>query len=167
MSVPTISTAGSIRLSLTHDAKILDNFKLLPAPSANLARTSASGLRTNRILGVDGMKLARRGIMALAALLSLPAAAAGDPAAGRDKSDTCVGCHGIPFYVNAYPNYRVPKLGGQQPAYLVAALKAYRSGERPHPTMRAQASSMTDQDMEDIAAFLTQAPRHPSDKAEK
>ena len=110
------------------------------------------------------MKLARRGILALAALLSLPAAAAGDPAMGRDKADTCVGCHGIPFYSNAYPTYRVPKLGGQQPGYIVAALKAYRSGDRPHPTMGAQAASMSDQDMEDIAAFLTQAPRNKADK---
>lgn len=110
------------------------------------------------------MKLARRGILALAALLSLPAAAAGDAAAGRDKADTCVGCHGIPFYTNAYPTYRVPKLGGQQPGYIVAALKAYRSGDRKHPTMHAQAASMTDQDMEDIAAFLSQAPRHPAEK---
>ena len=106
------------------------------------------------------MKLARRGILALAALISLPVSAAGDPVEGRNKADTCVGCHGIPYYTNAYPNYRVPKLGGQSPGYIVAALKAYRSGDRPHPTMHAQAGSMSDQDMEDIAAFLTKAPRN-------
>ena len=109
------------------------------------------------------MKLARQGLWVLAAVLSLPAAAAGDVVAGRNKADTCVGCHGIPYYTNAVPNYRVPKIGGQQAGYIVAALKAYRSGERSHPTMHAQAASMTDQDMEDIAAFLAQAPRHPSE----
>lgn len=110
------------------------------------------------------MNLVRQGLIALAAVLSLPAAAAGDPAAGRTKADTCIGCHGIPFYTNAYPTYRVPKLGGQNAEYLVAALKAYRAGERPHPTMRAQASSLSDQDIDDIAAFLSKAPRHPSEK---
>ncbi len=110
------------------------------------------------------MKFARQGVFALAAVISLPAAAAGDPAAGRTKADTCVGCHGIPYYTNAYPNYRVPKLGGQSAEYIVTALKAYRSGERSHTTMHAQAGSMTDQDMEDIAAFLATAPRHPTGK---
>jgi cytochrome c553 len=110
------------------------------------------------------MKFARQGVLALAAVTSLPAIGAGDPAAGRDKADTCIGCHGIPYYTNAYPTYRVPKIGGQSPEYIVAALKAYRDGDRPHPTMHAQAASMSDQDMEDIAAFLTAAPRHPAGK---
>ena len=69
-----------------------------------------------------------------------------------------MGCHGIPKYNNAYPTYRVPKLGGQPAAYLASALKAYRSGERPHPTMHAQAASLSDQDIADIAAFLSSAP---------
>lgn len=107
------------------------------------------------------MNLARWGLCALAAVLSVPAAAAGDPAAGRVKADTCIGCHGIPAYTNAYPTYRVPKLGGQPAEYIATALKAYRSGERPHPTMQAQAASMSDQDIDDIAAFLSSAPRHP------
>lgn len=86
------------------------------------------------------------------------AVAAGDPEAGRIKANTCMGCHGIPAYNNVYPTYHVPKLGGQSAAYLVEALKAYRSGDRPHPTMRAQASSLSDQDIEDIAAWLSTAP---------
>ena len=67
---------------------------------------------------------------------------------------TCLGCHGIEGYRNAYPSYRVPKLGGQKAAYLVIAIKGYREGTRAHPTMAAQASSLTDQQIEDTAAYL-------------
>lgn len=108
------------------------------------------------------MKTARRAVLALVAVLALPAAhAAGNPEAGREKGNTCMGCHGIPNYNNAYPTYRVPRLGGQHPEYIVAALKEYRAGSRPHPTMRAQATSLSDQDIEDIAAYLAKAPAHP------
>ncbi len=79
--------------------------------------------------------------------------AAGDPQAGRAKSEACLGCHGIPSYTNVYPTYRVPKLAGQYADYIVAALKAYRDGQRQHPTMSPQASSLSDQDMADIGAF--------------
>jgi cytochrome c553 len=101
-------------------------------------------------------------LLALATALSaaLPAQAAGDVEKGRVKANTCMGCHGIPNYNNAYPTYRVPRLGGQHPEYIIAALKEYRAGARPHPTMRAQATSMTDQDMEDIAAWLAVSPEH-------
>jgi cytochrome c553 len=92
--------------------------------------------------------------------LSSAAAAAGDAEAGRIKANTCMGCHGIPNYTNVYPTYRVPKLGGQGEGLLVAALKAYKSGERPHKTMHAQAVTLSEQDMADIAAYLNQAPAH-------
>jgi cytochrome c553 len=106
------------------------------------------------------MKSARWGLIALAAVISLPAGAEGNADAGMEKANTCMGCHGIPGYNNVYPSYRVPKVGGQPPKYLEAALKAYRSGERPHGTMHAQAASMTDQDIADIAAYLSSAPHH-------
>lgn len=73
---------------------------------------------------------------------------------GRDLSYTCYGCHGVESYKNIYPTYSVPKLEGQHPEYLVIALQAYASGERAHTTMHAQAASMSEQDMRDIAAFL-------------
>ena len=96
---------------------------------------------------------------AVLALLAAPATlAGGNVDAGRTKANTCMGCHGIPGYTNAYPTYRVPKLGGQSAEYLALALKAYKSGERPHKTMQAQAASLSDQDIEDIAAFLAVAP---------
>ncbi len=81
--------------------------------------------------------------------------AAGDAALGKELSYTCSGCHGIEQYKNAYPQYNVPKITGQNYEYLVAALKAYKAGERAHPTMRAQAKSFSDTDIENIAAYLT------------
>ncbi len=74
---------------------------------------------------------------------------------GKDLANTCLGCHGVPGYKNAYPNYSVPKLEGQHPEYIVMALQAYRSGERSHLTMHSQASSLSDQDMTDIAAYFS------------
>ena len=56
----------------------------------------------------------------------------GDPEHGKDLANTCLGCHGVPGYRNAYPNYSVPKLEGQHPEYIVLALQSYRSGERSH-----------------------------------
>lgn len=84
-----------------------------------------------------------------------PAFAKGDAGKGKTLAYTCTGCHGIPDYKNAYPSYRVPKIGGQNEQYLVAALKAYRAGERNHPTMKAQAMSFSDQEIADIAAYLS------------
>jgi cytochrome c553 len=106
------------------------------------------------------MKFARWGLIALAAVLSLPAWAEGNAEAGMEKANTCMGCHGIPGYNNVYPTYRVPEIGGQQQKYLEAALKAYRDGDRPHATMHAQASNLSDQDIADIAAYIATAPHH-------
>jgi len=80
--------------------------------------------------------------------------AAGDPAAGKYKFTTCAGCHAIAGYTNVYPSYHVPRLGGQHPEYIIAALKAYQAGDRQHPTMHANAYSLSDQDMADIAAYV-------------
>jgi cytochrome c553 len=91
---------------------------------------------------------------ALSLSWTLGAHAAGDPVQGEKKFYTCYGCHGLEDYRNAYPDYTVPRLRHQQAAYIVAALQEYRSGERPHATMHAQAVSLSDQDMEDIGAYL-------------
>ena len=74
---------------------------------------------------------------------------------GRLRVYTCAGCHGIAGYRNAYPTYHVPKIHGQNAQYLVAALTAYRAGQRKHPTMQAQGESLSDQDIADIAAYLS------------
>src|SRR3546814_6279542 len=104
------------------------------------------------------MKFARWGVIALSAPLALVLAAPvqaadGNVEAGRVKANTCMGCHGIPKYYNVYPTYRVPKLGGQSAEYIAAALNEYKSGNRAHGTMHAQAASLSDQDIADIAAF--------------
>lgn len=79
----------------------------------------------------------------------------GDAARGKTLVYTCAGCHGIPGYENAYPNYRVPMIAGQKEAYILKALHEYRDGGRQHPTMHAQATSLSDQDIADIAAYLS------------
>ena len=106
------------------------------------------------------MKFARWAAWTLAGAVIAPAFADGDVEAGRIKASTCMGCHGIPGYNNVYPTYRVPQLGGQNPKYIEAALKAYRAGDRPHATMHAQASSLSDQDIADIAMYMSHSPQH-------
>lgn len=84
--------------------------------------------------------------------------AGGDAAAGSKKVYQCQGCHGIVGWKTAFPEvYHVPKLGGQNAAYIVAALKEYKSGERDFATMRAVAGTLSDQDMQDIAAYYSGA----------
>ena len=69
-----------------------------------------------------------------------------------DAIRMCIGCHGIPGYKTAFPVvYHVPRIAGQQPAYLFNALKAYKTGERSHPSMRGIAASLTDEDMKKLA----------------
>ncbi|HEX7813851.1 cytochrome c [Dyella sp.] len=81
--------------------------------------------------------------------------AEGDKAAGRKLVYTCNGCHGVVGYENAYPQYPVPKIAGQNQQFIINALHEYQSGERKHPTMTAQAQSLSDKDIEDIAAYLS------------
>ena len=90
----------------------------------------------------------------------------GSAAAGQAKVWLCSGCHSIPEYRADYPLvYRVPKIGGQNAAYIYASLEAYKSGERKHPTMRSIAGSMTPQDMADVSEYYAAqnatSPRNP------
>ena len=98
---------------------------------------------------------------ALAFSTVTPAAeqAAGNADRGQAKASMCTGCHNIPGYKTAFPSvYSVPKLDGQHGAYIVSALRAYKSGERKHPSMRAIAASLSDADMADLAAFYATPP---------
>ena len=90
------------------------------------------------------------------AVLALDVAAqpTGNPTAGERKAGICAGCHGIPGYRNAYPAYSVPKLGGQHAGYIAAALKAYQTRQRSHPTMQAIAATLSDQDIADLGAYF-------------
>ena len=81
----------------------------------------------------------------------------GDAAKGSQKNQMCTGCHGIEGWRTAYPEvYRVPLIGGQHEAYIVKALQQYKSGERSHPSMRAIAAPLSEQDMADLAAYYAQ-----------
>ena len=101
--------------------------------------------------------LAMAGLVSALASAAAPLLAEGDPTAGQKKTAMCAGCHGIAGFRAAYPEtYQVPKLGGQNPAYIVAALKAYKAGERNHATMKAIAFSLTERDMADLAAYYAE-----------
>lgn len=81
--------------------------------------------------------------------------AKGNAQKGKSLAYTCTGCHGIDQYKNAYPSYYVPKIAGQNEAYIANALTAYAKGERNHPTMAAQAKSFSAQDIADLAAYIS------------
>jgi cytochrome c553 len=110
-----------------------------------------------------------RPILLLAALtLAFPAAAAGNAATGARKNYQCQGCHGVADWKTAFPElYMVPKLGGQKGEYIVAALKAYKSGERDHQTMRAIAADLSEQDMQDLAAYYAEQPATTAQQGQK
>ena len=94
-------------------------------------------------------------LLAVAGALSgaVTAAQAQEIDKGAQKAAMCIGCHGIPGYQSSFPEvYKVPMISGQNAAYIVAALTAYKKGERKHPTMRAIAATMSDADMADLAA---------------
>jgi cytochrome c553 len=80
----------------------------------------------------------------------------------QNKIAQCQGCHGIPDWKTAFPEvYRVPKLGGQKANYIVAALKAYKAGERDFATMHAMASDLSDSEIQEIAKYYGEATAAP------
>ncbi len=98
--------------------------------------------------------LTRSLAVALVAAFPMIASAQGNADAAKTKVAMCVGCHGIPGYKASFPAvYSVPRIGGQTPKYIENALLAYRKGDRSHPTMRAIAGSLSDQDIADLAAY--------------
>ena len=127
---------------------------------STVAKTDAPLLESRRTFSNDTMTSTKT--LLCAALVALAAenaaaqtpAPAGDAAKGREKIAMCQGCHGIDGWRTAFPEvYSVPKIAGQHPQYLVGALKAYRSGDRSHPSMRAIAAQLSDADMTNLAAY--------------
>lgn len=114
-------------------------------------------LRKNAVLkpihNPSTKSLAMLVIVAFGSLFNLNSLAA-DVERGGKLSQTCLGCHGAPGLRNPGPVYSIPMVGGQHPDYIVSALQAYKSKQRSHGTMQAQASNLSDQDMADIAAFF-------------
>jgi cytochrome c553 len=98
-------------------------------------------------------------LLALAGIANFAAAAdvVGDAKAAGSKVAMCIGCHGIGGYKTAFPEvYQVPMIGGQSVKYIENALKAYKKGERKHPSMVGIAGSLSDQDIADLAAYYAQ-----------
>ena len=96
-------------------------------------------------------------LLLLVLLLGMAASAqaAGDAAAGKAKSSTCAACHG-PNGISTTPIW--PNLAGQKDQYLVKQLKAFRDGTRQDPAMSPMAKPLSDQDIEDLAAFFSSLP---------
>jgi len=84
------------------------------------------------------------------ALLSPGQAQARDPVAGKIRAGMCATCHG-PLGLSQMPN--APHLAGQPAIYLVEQLKNYRSGKRQHDVMSVIAKPLTDQEIDDLAAW--------------
>ena len=81
----------------------------------------------------------------------------GDVKAGQSKAAMCIGCHGIIGYQASFPEiYKAPMISGQSAKYISNALLAYQKDERKHPTMKAIAASLSEQDMADLAAYYAQ-----------
>lgn len=93
-------------------------------------------------------------LLLLGAAYAQESLAAGDAEQGAIIGYGCLGCHGIEGYNNVYPTFHVPRLGGQKAGYLENALHAYKNGERKHPTMQAQGSTLSDEDIANVAAWL-------------
>jgi len=113
-------------------------------------RAATAALKVGMALGL--------GALAAAPAFAQQAQPVGNAQRGATLASTCLGCHGIEGYRNAYPDYAVPRLAGQHPDYLGAALKEYRSDARQYPTMHLQALSLSDQDIADVAAYLASKP---------
>jgi cytochrome c553 len=80
----------------------------------------------------------------------------GNADTGKTKAAMCIGCHGIVGYQASFPEvYKVPMISGQGAKYISNALLAYQKGERKHPTMVSIATSLSEQDMADLAAYYS------------
>ena len=96
-------------------------------------------------------------VLAPSVALAQAPAPAGDANRGAQRVQMCQGCHGIEGFRTAFPEvYNVPRIAGQHPQYLMAALQAYKSGARNHPSMKAIAATLSDQDIADLAAYYAQ-----------
>ncbi len=94
-------------------------------------------------------------VAAISLVLSPTVLAAGDPAAGKAKSAVCAGCHGAD---GNSTNPEWPKLAGQHPSYLAKQLRDYKSGNRQNATMLGMVAALSNQDMDDLAAYFGSQP---------
>jgi cytochrome c553 len=113
-----------------------------------------------RILAFLAFGMLAQGAQAQSPAAAQPAAKVASQLTTKNHLAMCIGCHGIPGYKTAYPEvYHVPKIYGQQQAYIVKALQAYKSGERSHPSMQGIARGLSDEEMTSIAAYYAGGPK--------
>lgn len=122
----------------------------------------------NQLLSTIARTVVAAATFSAAALTAQAQGVTGNADAGQKKADMCIGCHGIPGYQNSFPEiHKVPMISGQSDKYIVAALTAYKKGDRKHPSMRGIAGSLSDQDMADLAAFYAAQGGKPATEAPK
>lgn len=92
--------------------------------------------------------------------VSGPALAAGDAAAGKAKSASCVACHGTD---GNSMNPEWPTLAGQHPGYIAKQLRNFKAGERSNALMSPMAAPLSEQDMEDLAAYYSSQTAKPGE----
>ena len=102
-------------------------------------------------------------VSVISCIAAAPVLAAGDATAGKTKAAACAGCHGADGNSPA-PNF--PKLAGQHASYILKQLHDFKSGKRKDPTMSAMAAPLSDQDMENLAAYFASQKVKPGKTAE-
>ena len=107
-------------------------------------------LRFSGRIAVAGLTLA---IVAFLPVVTAAQGVAGDAAAGKAKAAVCAACHG-PAGVSVNPAW--PSLAGQQPVYLAKQIRLFRDGVRVEPTMQPFVQNLSDQDIDDIAAYYAE-----------
>lgn len=123
-----------------------------------MQRTNSSDRLEQKMKSTTSYAAALALCLAATGVAAQSAAPAGDPNAGRAKTAMCQGCHEIPGWQTAFPStYKVPRIVGQHPAYIAHALQEYKSGNRAHPSMRAIAATLSEQDIADLAAYYGRA----------
>ena len=103
------------------------------------------------------MKRTKATVLAAVVVALVPALALGaDLVNGQAKvKQVCSACHGQDGNSQS-ADY--PKLGGQYPDYLAKALHDYKSGARKNPIMAGFAATLSDKDIEDVAAYFASQP---------
>lgn len=91
-------------------------------------------------------------LLVLALTLATLQASAADSAAGQKKYVLCAGCHGPTGAGNEALKY--PRLAGRDAAYVARQLRAFKSGGRDNATMKAMVAGLTEQDIDNLAAYI-------------
>jgi cytochrome c553 len=120
----------------------------------NKLLTTIFAMAVASVTAAAGAQSAPASAPAPAAAAAPAPASKGNAKAAEAKIAMCIGCHGIVGYQASFPQvHKVPMISGQSAGYIASALNAYKTGDRRHPTMRGIADSLSEQDINDIAAY--------------